>query len=313
MKLYQYSKTKIAFLLCLLTLNACTTKRTGRSFYSQEIQCYLVQETETRQTPSPKNIDEFPAILKNRLSERSIHIAYAIGVTTMLEELILLESKENENEILLQRLKIGNQINIASMDISATAASLDCEEERADQIADVVENGERRRETRLTATAIGVGALTAIASGAILFANAQSPIVDVIGIAGGITEVFLGFSLLRIEEQVDYHHKINPLKSLLDGINHDGFFPPSVWYYLNHYQAGLPENLTVREKLLNIWVNAGQIPSIEQAEETIYFGRGGSYTSRQLRNRANMLDQTEAQINIMQNDLKTLMLEVNRD
>lgn len=308
------SSLNLTFVLCcaiIFVFTGCTGSKTGGSFYSQEIQCYIIQEPVQRPIPEPKKAEQFPPELQERFSQNSLMIAHAVGITDMLKSLVELERLGSDNEALIQQLRISNRINIASMEIAATAAAIDCEEERADQIADFLETQERRKDNRLTAAAIGVGAVTAIVTGVILLSTPQSPLIDGMGIVGGVAEVILGVRLLRIQKNATYFHEINPLKSIIEGKNYDHFFPPSVWYYLNFYEKGLVNNLSVRENLLNIWINAGQIPSVEEARKLIYFGNGGVYSSQQLRNRANMLDQMEAQINIMQNDLKNLMLEVN--
>ena len=44
----------------------------------------------------------------------------------------------------------------------------------------------------------------------------------------------------------------------------------------------------------------------------MYFGKGGLYTSEQLKNRADMMDQVEAFITLMKQDLKELAIEIEK-
>jgi len=54
------------------------------------------------------------------------------------------------------------------------------------------------------------------------------------------------------------------------------------------------------------------MPYINEAIYALYFGEGGRYTAEQLKNRAAMLDQVEASITLMKQDLKVLSIEFEK-
>lgn len=69
----------------------------------------------------------------------------------------------------------------------------------------------------------------------------------------------------------------------------------------------------MRYQIIERWMSFGQIAVAKRKKKqnliAIYFSEGGKYTTEQLYTRANMLDQLEANINLMKQDLKGLALE----
>ncbi|MCC5932169.1 MAG: hypothetical protein JJU28_23180 [Cyclobacteriaceae bacterium] len=269
--------------------------------------------------PAELNRGKIPAAVKEHFSLNSLHVAHAIGIMPFLEELITAKYNLSENQNLEMRLhllettqKINNKIQLASLEISAVASEMDCEEERAEQIANYLKQREDRQSSRLTVAAIGVGAIGAIVTGVLLINGQTGKIPEIIGLTTGFTEATLGYLILRNGRVVQFQHKRNPLKEIWEGRETSTIFPPSLWYYLNRTIA--ETGSSHRQQLINNWIQfAGLSPSdspdIEEIDP-VFFGEGGLYTADQLFHRANMLDQTEAQVSLMKQDLSQLSREL---
>jgi hypothetical protein len=272
--------------------------------------------------PKPIHTLNIDTVLTNRFSFQSLNAANAIGLLDLLTEYVNLKKNYKVSPTLEKRIeivelsqKINQRINISSLEISAVASEMDCEEERADQIATYLKGKEDDAETKLTVGAIVVGAVGAITAGVLLAKGDAGNAPEFIGIGAGLTEATLGVMILLNKRKVEFYHSRNALKDIWFAPETSTIFPQSVWYYLT-YEKPNGSTKSIRQQLVDKWLGFGQIADTkEKNKEKIYslfFGEGGKYTADQLTNRANMHDQIEAQINLMKQDLKLLALELEK-
>jgi hypothetical protein len=316
----------LAALLIILfifsSLPACTTTiRAIPSRFDAADYCYQVQ-VEQKPTPYPEPLHTLllDGALAQRFSYKSLNIANAFHLIPLLKELVAAEQRyETEHsdraEIDLLRLnqRITSKILQAHLEIAATSAAMDCEEERTDQLAFYLNQKQQQTERILTVAAIIVGAVTGIISGLFLGAGRDTK-ADAVGVVGGFTEVGLASGILFSEKKVEFAHPYNPLREIWYEQDPLGMFPTSIWYYLSYHPPLQPEISPLREQLIESWLRFGQLSAAEtpQREEDIklFFGKGGRYTAAQLTNRADMFDQLEAMISLMKQDLDLLMYEL---
>lgn len=265
--------------------------------------------------PKPLHTLTIDKTLSAHLSYENLNMANAIGILTDLTSYVRLKNDNNptdlEKRISLLEVKqrIDHKINMASLEVSAIASEMDCEEERTSQVANYLKGGESELESKLTVAAIVVGATGAIATGGVIKNETAS---NTVGIATGITEASLGLIMLFNNRKIDFYHERNALREVWKGKKISSNFPPSVWYYLN-YNDPTTDTPSVRMQIIDKWKNFGQIAEDEDATiEQIYFGNGGKYTTEQLVNRADMYDQLESHITLMKQDLKSLSLAMER-
>lgn len=265
--------------------------------------------------------DSVPILRPEMLSERSVLMAEVLGINALINQFhrILLAQKQepddsNRIQLLESYLRIQHRIQIASLAVSGIASELDCEEERCDQIATYISGIESRRETRLTVSAITIGALGAIVSGVLLLNNPETISVEYIGIGVGVTEAVLGVFILKSGNEVEFHHPRNPLKAIWTGEDKDGIFPSFVWRYLNHPKISDHPEFTLRDQIVGRWISFSQFdlksPKKQQEFEQKYFGEIGKYSSDELFYRADMHDQVESNVNLVKQDLTQLALEL---
>ncbi len=315
-KLYlQYTLVTVSI---LLFLSSCgTTRRISDLPLTDSKHCTKALE-KTFGSYRPKSFDEesIHERLHDTYSDESLHIAHAIDILDELKELDSLQRLDSTSlEIRVKELElinyITNTIYISSFEIESLAAALGCEEERASQIADYLERQESQRDRRLTAAAISMSALSSISTGVFLFLP-PSYWDDIIGISTGIIGGSLSVRSMMIDSKVRFEHPDNLLEEIWSGPDYSTLFPPSVWYYFTEPFFSALESNTIRESLIKRWKEFQALSpagSSDEEYEKLFFAEGGVYTTSQLRTRADMLDQTELEVNLMLNHLQRLLRE----
>ncbi len=272
----------------------------------------------------PVAIHELPGdtLLNSYFSFNSINIAHATGILEPLSIYVEKKKRILGNPSIEERLdllelsqKIHERINFASLEISAVASEIDCEEERVDQLASYLKDLEDKTESRLTVTAIVIGAAGAVSAGVLLLSANTGNAPDILGLSTGVAEATLGLLALTNKHSVKLYHTRNFLKDMWEGKAISDLFPSSVWYYLN-YADPKTSKTSLRDQVLDRWTNFRQTDARRENKGNrttdIYFGDGGRYTSEQLKNRANMYDQLESVIKLMKQDLKGLAVEIEK-
>lgn len=313
---------KLSLVIVFLLTSCQVIKKPSLNSYMVRSNCNQqnVFNYDAAQLPIPIHQQKLDPLFLKKLSVKALNVANAIGVLELLKEYYQKESLYKEKPSIEERLQIlelsqtiNQKINIASLEISAVASELDCEEERTDQVATYLSNLESDIESKLTVGAIIVGAGSAILAG--LFINSSHENAgDYIGLGAGIAEAGLGLAILANKKRADFYHERNALKDVWEGSKTSSVYPESIWYYLNYHNENEQNSKSLRHQIVEKWTNFGQIAETEKPEEReklieLYFGKGGRYTSEQLKSRADMLDQVESNITLMKQDLMTLAVE----
>jgi hypothetical protein len=226
-------------------------------------------------------------------------MARVLGVSTSLQNYLEESSKEDPDEIKLNSYgrRVERAIQMASFETSAITGGIDCEEEKAEQIANFLEKRIKNKETNRTVAAIVTGAVVSTGTGIALVAGAAGSMLEIFGIVGGLTEVWLGVSILNLQKYVEIEHPVNVIDMIYENDNSERVFPVSVWNYIN---ASLNEDeISKRERVVQRWEDF----EVEVGTLEIIRSDGGKYNAEMLKTRANMLDQLEAQIYLMKQDL----------
>ncbi|MFN4147439.1 MAG: hypothetical protein ACK4GN_16550 [Runella sp.] len=303
---------------CAVLKNAQLNSELDKSNCNQQVKRFYAKDD----LPKPIHLLDIDSVLINRFSFQSLNIAHAIGLLDHLTEFVGLKkeyksnpSSESRIKIIELSQKINQRINISSLEISAVASEMDCEEERADQIATYLKGKEDDAETKLTVGAIVVGAAGAITAGILLANGDTDNAPEFIGIGTGLTEATLGILILLNKRKVNFYHPRNALKDIWTAPKTSTIFPSSVWYYLTYENPNTKEK-SLRQQLVDKWLGFGQIADTKERNKekvySLFFGEGGKYTADLLNKRANMHDQIEAHINLMKQDLKLLALELEK-
>jgi hypothetical protein len=314
----------IGMVLLLISLSSC------RGIDIPRLQAHLAESNCNQQHIHPYAPGDIPRplhyvhpdpALTARFSLNSLNVAHAINILDSLREYVksLAQYKTHptlSNKVLTLELlqAIQQRIQVSSLEVSAIASEMVCEEERADQVASHLKLKQDDARTKLTVGAITVGALGAILAGFLLTQSHDGHEIEYIAIGTGILEAALGALILREQQKVEFQHSRNALKDIWEGKSTSTIFPPSIWYYLNYYDPSQPDSPSLREQIIAKWMSFGPIADANAEEKNtlidLYFGEGGTYTAEQLKHRSDMHDQLEAHINLMKQDLKNLALEI---
>ncbi len=260
-----------------------------------------------------------PALLA-RYPRRNLLTANAAGILPLLQALLALEAAARQHPgpaaevaVLHQRQRIAAQLALVSTTVASVAAELDCEGERADQVAGYLAGQDDRRTQRLNVLSIGMGAASGIGTTVI----ENKPAQYAFGIGGGLLAAGLGLLTLHVSHTAEFTHPRNLLADVWAEKPTSDLFPPSVWYMLtepafsNSGQTALAHNTRQR------WQHYGQLahPASRQGKElaALLFGAGGRYSAAQLTVRANMLNELQAAVRLLNQELQGLQLALNKE
>ncbi|GAB4017802.1 hypothetical protein GCM10028773_15390 [Spirosoma koreense] len=247
--------------------------------------------------------------LTRRYTQHDLLLANATGVLPLLRELTALEQlagQEVRLAILEKRQQILNRLLLASTQIAGFAAELDCEGERADQIATYLDQRDTRRIRRLTILSVVIGAATTVATTLIQADEATKAV----GIGGGVISAgFGGLAAFSSNRTVFVNHPRNLLADIWYRPNHSAVYPPVVWYVLNEKLFSNEGRYSISHNIRQRW-EAYVLNDTSNDQQQVYFGKGGNYQADDLHNRANMLNQLQSSVRSIDQDLQSLILAI---
>lgn len=264
-----------------------------------------------------------PALLA-RYPRRNLLAANAAGILPQLQELLALEETARwppprrqqpaaDLAVLRQRQRILAQVQLVSAAVASTAAELDCEGERADQVAGYLREQDNRRTQRFNVLSISIGAASGIGTTVI----DNKPGQYAFGIGGGLLAAGLGLLTLGGEHTAEFTHPRNLLADVWAEKPTSELFPPSVWYMLtepafsNSGQTALAHNTRQR------WEHYGQLahPASKKGQQlaALLFGPGGRYSADELTVRANMLNELQSAVRLLNQELQGLLMVLNKE
>jgi hypothetical protein len=255
------------------------------------------------------------------LPARVREIAAAINVLGLLSELRRFEREVAERpeiawRLLKTRQQISHRIALAAFDVTSTVAELDCEESRADHVADGLREMLQERADRDLFLVFAGDLWIGIIAGSLLLAG-QDTASAANAIFGGLFATGIGSASAFADETHAFHHPRNHLHDIHEGPSHSTLFPASVWRYLNGPSWILPGE-TIRQALMEYWkeegllyqTDAGPDNDTNKKHNELFFGEGGVYRIKELRLRAEMLDHLKSEVLRMGQDLNNLLYEV---
>jgi hypothetical protein len=261
-----------------------------------------------------------PALLAH-YPRRNLLTANAVGILPQLQALLSLQDAARQHPgpapelaVLRQRQLIAAQVALVSSTVASLAAELDCEGERADQVAGFLKREDDRRTQRLNVLSIGIGAASGIGTTVIDNQAGQYAF----GIGGGLLAAGLGLLTLRQQgHTAEFEHPRNLLAEVWAEKSAASLFPPSVWYLLtdpafsNGGQTSIAHNTRLR------WQHYGQLakPDSKQGQKlaALLFGPGGQYSADELTVRANMLNELQSAVRLLNQELQGLLLALNAE
>ncbi|GLU52246.1 hypothetical protein [Dyadobacter frigoris] len=249
--------------------------------------------------------------LSGKLSEHDILMANATGILSLVNQLIdskkdtTLNGRINRLEI---SNKIQNHLHLLTTEISGIAAELDCEGERADLFAGYLDDLNDKKTARLTGASIVIAALATVA--AVMVNN--NGLQNGITIGGGVLSA--GLAVLTIKphgKKMSYTHERNVLEDIWFAPEKSTVYPPFIWYMLKEKRFSNNKQEPLVQTIKNRWNKFELNKDIDSTTVNILFKNGGIYDAENLHTRATMLNQLQSTIRSINQDMQSLMSELN--
>ncbi len=251
------------------------------------------------------------AELRPYFSNHDILMANATGTLSFLKNLI---RNQADSSLLgkVNRLHLKNELQnrllLVSTELNSFSAELDCEGERADQLASYLDERADNRNDLLTVASITVGALTTILSVAIPSDATQKTV----GLVGGLLSGGLGGSSLLKGRKVHFDHPRNVLTDVWHMPQKSDIYTPFIWYMLNEKSFSNEHKQGIIHSIHDRWLTLEFDGEEKGNKQELLFGKGGKYKANDLHSRADLLNQLQSSIRSLNQDLQSFVLAVNR-
>ena len=251
-----------------------------------------------------------------RYPRRYLLTANAVGILPVLQQIATVPASGPAGELALLKLRqrVLTQVTLASSTVSSLAAELDCEGERADQLAVYLAGQDESRVQRLNVLSIVIGALGGVGA----TVSQSRPAQYAFGIGGGVTAAGLGLlTLNQPGATARFEHPRNLLADVWAENPASAILPPGVWYLLTEPAFSNQGRTSIAHNTRQRWQHGGPLarPESDAGRQltSLLFGAGGTYTAAQLQLRANMLNEMQAAVRLLHQELLGLLLVLGED
>ena len=248
------------------------------------------------------------------LSAQSLEVARVMDAIPLVTNLAALEQAGDIHSVAYMELRqsLNERLLLTLFEVSSVTAELVCERDRADQIADRMDEVDASLVKRLTLASIVISGVAAAISGGIGLAGGSDAANNAATLAGGLVGSLFGGTALFAGSKQQFSHERNLLGELWENPEASSAFSPVVWRFLQRPRTDGTRN--TREEIIHAWRQQGRLgepgSSAEKERTTLVFGKGGTYTSVDLRARASMLETLEAHVQLLSEELEVFLREI---
>lgn len=308
--------TTLVRLLIGLLLCSCQSFKSGPTAMSQQKKycqpvVHITYDSSYLPVPDIESILKTDTSLTNRFSTHDLLVANAAGVLPLLRAFIRSKTSSpasTNQERSAQWQQINDRIWLASMQVSGIAAELDCEAERANRLAAYLQQLDGKRIQQLTIFSVIVGALTTVATA---FIQADTP-AKTVSIGGGVTSAFLaGKAAVSSKRTFHLVDDRNLLTDIWDQRRQSTIYPPFIWQMLTGSSLSRGGQYSISFTTRQRWIDY-TLSGASPLKKQLYFGAEGDYGAGDLLNRAEMLNQLQAEVRLFYVDLQSLHLNVSK-
>lgn len=126
-------------------------------------------------------------------------------------------------------LQLMERTQLATLEVDSAIAEIVCERDRADQLADRIDEVDGARVKQLTIASIVVGGIAGIVTGDLGLAAAATVGADATALGGGVLAAWLGVSALFVQSEVDFRHERNLIRELWEDPAEPQIYSPILW------------------------------------------------------------------------------------
>ena len=249
---------------------------------------------------------------KTQFTKQNVLLAHALNLDKELEQLT--ELKDEHSNIkdsvlyLATQQKIEQKVRDALVEIDALVGELDCEGERCDQLKELLEGMNSKRDNKLTVASIVIGALSAVADACISNDGWNKGVA----IGAGVIGAGLGWATLSPKgKRLILKHKRNHLRAVWEEKNSNEF-PPIVWYMLNETKFTNTQQSTMLRNIRKRWLTFTFEDDIKEANKSVLFKSEGVYTEDLLETRSQIVGQLKATTQTLNQNFSSLLKEIKQ-
>ncbi len=306
--------------LLLFTAGCASTLPPPTSTYSFDRRCLSVSSElhrvpvsrgEQKQAGSESVEKETAGTL---YSSTAIHIADVTELLPLLNRMARLEvAQAGHIDVEPVRRKLITRLQLATLEVSGLVAEIECEVQRADEVQDRLKDVQTTRMSFQTTLGVIFGGLANILAGGLGMAVGGDA-GHIASVSAGALEVLFGTSANFTKVRQDFSHPHNHLAPVWGNSPPLEFFSPRVWRFLTEPGSRELGGHSLRDVMLQTWQEEGKLGESgslrEKERKELLFGAGGIYDNEQLHVRETMLRQLESSIQLMHQELETLLREV---
>lgn len=249
---------------------------------------------------------------KTQFTKQNILLAHALDLDKELEQLTELRDEHSNIKdsvlYLATQQKIEQKVRDALVEIDALVGELDCEGERCDQLKELLEGMNSKRDNKLTVASIVIGALSAVADACISNDGWNKGVA----IGAGVIGAGLGWATLSPKgKRLILKHKRNHLRAVWEEKNSNEF-PPIVWYMLNETKFTNTQQSTMLRNIRNRWLIFTFEDDIKEANKSSLFKNEGVYTESMLETRSQLVGQLKATTQTLNQNFSSLLKEIKQ-
>ncbi|WP_157068862.1 hypothetical protein [Sandaracinus amylolyticus] len=208
-----------------------------------------------------------------------------------------------DDAMLGDQVVLVEHLLVLHADLGGAIAEVDCLSDQLEDLQSELAERESAFSLTLTLVSIGVGALTAIASGVIDLVSDDDISSPIIQIVGGVGATALGvIAFFPPDESVTLDHERNVLRVVRDARDaEDVMRAPFVMRLLVAPRVDGP---SPRDELERRWSDTFAL--VDDDMPALLFGNGGRYDREALRTRELVLEQLEAELQLLRQDFELL-------
>jgi hypothetical protein len=280
---------------------------------SMDLRRMPVSQLERLVTSTPSADQQEAQKLYSRIA---VHVAEVVDLLPHLNRLAQLELEQAPvGDLERARRRVTTHLQLATLEVSSVVAEIECEVQRADEVQDRLKQVQSTRTTTQTILGVIFGGLANILSGGFSLATQAGDTGNIASVAGGALEVLFGTSANFTKVRQEFSHPHNHLQAFWNGSGKElQYFPPGVWRFLTEPNIRDVEGHSLRDVLIETWNAEGRLGEPgsrqEQQRKALLLSEGGLYDSEDLHVREAMLHQLESSVQLMHQDLETLLREV---
>lgn len=249
---------------------------------------------------------------KTQFTKQNVLLAHALNLDKELEQLTELRDEHSNIKdsvlYLAAQQKIEQKVRDALVEIDALVGELDCEGERCDQLKELLEGMNSKRDNKLTVASIVIGALSAVADACISNDGWNKGVA----IGAGVIGAGLGWATLSPKgKRLILKHKRNHLRAIWEEKN-SSEFPPIVWYMLNETRFTNSQQSTMLRNIRKRWLTFTFEDDIKEANKSVLFKSEGVYTEDLLETRSQIVGQLKATTQTLNQNFSSLLKEIKQ-